>query len=50
MGVARRMADKILVLKDGKTEEYGNSRYVLEHSKNDYTKKLMGSVLRLNRE
>ncbi len=50
MGVARRMADKILVLKDGKTEEYGNSGYVLEHSKNRYTKELMGSVLHLNKE
>ena len=48
IGVVRKMADKVLVLKDGQVRDYGETKKVLEHSKDSYTRKLMGSVLHLN--
>lgn len=47
IGVVRAMADKVLVLKDGKIRDYGDTDKVLKHSKDIYIRKLMGSVLRL---
>lgn len=47
IGVVRAMADKVLVLKDGKIRDYGDTDKVLKHSKDIYTRKLMDSVLRL---
>ena len=44
IGVAR-----ILVLQNGQVREYGETEAVLDHPKDPYTKKLMGSVLHLNR-
>lgn len=47
IGVVCAMADKVLVLKDGKIRDYGDTDKVLKHSKDIYTRKLMDSVLRL---
>lgn len=50
IGVVGVLADKVLVLKDGRMMDYGTTDYVLHHSENEYTKKLMGSVLHLRRK
>lgn len=50
IGVVRAMADKVLVLRDGKMMDYGSCEAVLNHSENAYTKKLMDSVLHLVRK
>ena len=50
IGVVRMMADRILVLQNGHVREYGERENVLENPQDPYTKKLMGSVLRLKRE
>ena len=47
IGVVRAMADKILVLKDGKIRDYGTTDKVLYHSRDIYTRKLMDSVMKL---
>lgn len=47
IGVVRAMADKILVLKDGKIRDYGVTDKVLHHSRDIYTRKLMDSVMKL---
>lgn len=47
IGVVRAMADKILVLKDGKIRDYGTTDKVLNHSRDIYTRKLMDSVMTL---
>lgn len=47
IGVVRAMADKILVLKDGKIRDYGDTDKVLNHSRDIYTRKLMDSVMTL---
>lgn len=44
IGVIRKMADKIMVLKDGQIRDYGEAQAVLEHSGDVYTRKLMDSV------
>lgn len=49
IGVVSAMADRILVLKDGNTMEYGNAEEVLNHPQNDYTKKLLAAVPKLRR-
>lgn len=49
IGVVRKMADKVLVLKDGEVMDYGDTGRVLQRSENPYTKRLMDSVLRLKR-
>ena len=50
IGVVRAMADTILVLKDGKTVEYGNAKEVLNHPQNAYTQKLLSAVPVLQRK
>ena len=50
IGVVRAMADTILVLKDGKTVEYGNAQDVLNHPQNAYTQKLLSAVPVLQRK
>ena len=47
IGVVRRMADRVAVMKDGVMVEAGDVRSVLEHPREDYTKKLMAAVPRL---
>ena len=49
IGLVRVMADQILVLKDGKTIEYGSRERVLNHPEEEYTKQLMASVPHLRR-
>ena len=49
IGVVGNMADKVLVLKNGKVMEYGDTRQVLDDPQDPYTKELMNSVPRLNR-
>ena len=50
IGVVRKMADRILVLKKGLVRDYGETEKVLDHSQDDYTQKLMNSVLHLKRD
>ena len=49
IGVVGKMADKVLVLKNGKVMEYGETRQVLSDPQDPYTKELMSSVPRLTR-
>ncbi len=49
IGVIGAMADKVLVLKDGKTVEYGDAQQVLNAPREEYTRKLMAAVPRLKR-
>lgn len=44
MGVASYMADRILVMKDGAIEEYGDAEQVLRHPRAAYTKMLLDAV------
>lgn len=50
IGLVKKMADKILVLKDGQVRDYGGAGEVLEASKDAYTRDLMDSVLTLKRK
>ena len=43
------LADKVLVMRNGETVEYGETRQVLEDPKEEYTKLLMSAVPRLRR-
>ena len=49
LGVIGAMADNVLVLKDGKTVEYGKTGDVLTNPQADYTKALLAAVPRLRR-
>lgn len=49
IGVVGKMADKVLVLKNGEVREYGETAQVLEAPEDPYTRELMNSVLRLKR-
>lgn len=49
IGVIGAMADKVLVLKDGETVEYGQTQQVLTHPQADYTRALLSAVPRLRR-
>ena len=49
IGVVEKMADKVLVLKNGKVREYGKTAQVLTDPEDPYTKELMSSVPRLKR-
>ena len=49
IGVIRAMADKVLVLKDGETVEYGDTRKVLGSPQAEYTRQLLSAVPRLRR-
>ena len=50
IGVIGAMADKVLVLKDGRIVEYGETRQVLDHPRMAYTRELMAAVPRLRRQ
>lgn len=50
IGVAGAMADNVLVLKDGRVAEYGETQRVFSAPENDYTKKLMAAVPRLRKK
>ena len=49
MGVLRAMADKLLVMRDGRMVEYGEAGKVLEHPQDPYTKQLLAAVPRIRR-
>ena len=49
IGVIGAMADKVLVLKDGETVEYGDTRQGLGNPQADYTRALLSAVPRLRR-
>ena len=49
IGVVRKMADRILVLQNGKVMDYGDTQKVLENPESQYTRQLMDSVIRLKR-
>ena len=49
IGVVRTMADRVVVMKDGRMVESGDARDVLEHPEQEYTKTLMAAVPRLRR-
>ncbi|WP_022766310.1 MULTISPECIES: ABC transporter ATP-binding protein [unclassified Butyrivibrio] len=49
IGVIGAMADKVLVMKDGKMVEYGDTSQVITDPKEEYTRKLMDAVPRLRR-
>ena len=49
IGVVRAMADRVVVMKDGRIVESGDTRDVLEHPVQEYTKKLMAAVPKLRR-
>ena len=49
IGVVEKMADQVLVLKNGEVREYGKTAQVLTAPTDPYTKELMRSVLRLKR-
>ena len=44
LGVASYMADKVVVMKNGKIEDQGDRDYILHKTKNAYTNKLMEAV------
>lgn len=44
LGVAAYMADKILVMKDGRAVEYGPAEQIIRHPKTEYTRMLIASV------
>ncbi len=49
IGVVGAMADRVLVLKDGKTVEYGETQQILHAPGMPYTRALMAAVPRLRR-
>ena len=49
IGVINVMADNLIVMKDGRIVEYGKKDEVINHPKEEYTKKLMAAVPRLVR-
>ena len=49
LGVIGAMADNVLVLKDGKTVEYGKTGDILANPQADYTRALLAAVPRLRR-
>ena len=49
IGVIGAMADKVLVMKNGETVEYGKTQQVLENPQADYTRALLSAVPILRR-
>lgn len=50
MGVVEYMADKIGVMYQGELVEYGKTEDIIRHPQEEYTKELLGAVLRLSRD
>lgn len=50
IGVVGAMADRVLVMKDGRTVEYGETGQVLKEPREAYTRRLMAAVPRLKRK
>lgn len=49
IGVIKKMADKVLIMKDGACVEYGNTCEVMADPQSEYTKKLLAAVPQLRR-
>ena len=49
IGVIGAMTDRVLVMQDGRTVEYGETRDVLQNPQTDYTRKLLAAVPKLRR-
>ena len=49
LGVIGAMADRVLVMKNGETVEYGETRQVLDAPQEEYTRALLSAVPRLRR-
>ena len=49
IGLIGKMADRVLVMKDGKMVEYGDTAEVLQRPKAAYTKRLLAAVPRLRK-
>lgn len=49
LGIARKMADNIGIMKDGRIIEYGNTEKIFDSPQNEYTKKLIRDVPRLKK-
>lgn len=47
IGLVKNMADKVMVLENGVVREYGDTQSVISNPQNEYTKKLLKSVLKL---
>ena len=45
-----RVADTVLILKDGRVREYGEKDKVLRNPQDSYTRELFDSVIRLKRK
>ncbi len=50
LGVIEAMADRVLVMKNGETVEYGETGKILTDPQTKYTKELMAAVPRLRRK
>ena len=44
LAVVRAMSDHIMVMKDGRVVEQGSPQQVMEHPREDYTKRLMAAA------
>ena len=49
IGIIRMMADRVLILQNGKEAEYGTTQEVLEHPQAAYTRQLLAAVPKLRR-
>lgn len=49
LGIAKRMADRIGIMKNGRMIEYGTTQKIFEAPEDEYTKKLMRDVPRLQK-
>ena len=50
IGLVEFMADRVAVMYQGRLVEYGTKEDVIYHPQEEYTKKLIGSVLRIRRQ
>ena len=49
LGIAKRMADKIGIMKQGRVVEFGTPDDIFHSPKNEYTKKLIADVPKLKK-
>ena len=49
IGIIRMMADRVLILQNGKEAEYGTTQEVLEHPQAAYTRQLLAAAPKLRR-
>lgn len=49
IGVVEYMADKAAVMHQGSLVEYGRKEEIITHPQEEYTRELIGAVMRINR-